>query len=222
MDKEIVRPTLPPSRSEAIYDHLRKQITDGELRPNQRITVQEFADFFQVSSTPIREIFQRLRAERLLYSDSANRNELKVISVSRDDVNKVFEFIKALDIFGMRAYLKTFPEPAVQDLRTLFKSLGEHYKKRDARQFNKVNLMIHQRIWQAYGNEYFYKALIDAQEKLELYIGIVPDRYYTPEVLSRSYAEHSELMDIIEKRNVKRAEEFMERHWKQDYLDRNE
>ncbi len=209
---------LTSSFAGIIYDHLRKLILDGELRPNQRITVQEFAKYFNVSITPVREAFQRLLAENYLFSDNSNRNELRVISVSLDEINKIFELTGALDIFGMKKSLANFPEKAIEELKKMNETLTEYYNKKSVKSYLKENLKIHSRIWKIYDNEFILQALVKAQEKVSLVIGILPNRFYTPSVLKKSHDNHCELMEAIEKRDIKWAEEVLLRHWGKDFF----
>ena len=209
---------LTSSFAGIIYDHLKKLILDGELKPNQRITVQEFAKYFNVSIPPVREAFQRLLAENYLSSNSTNRNELRVISLSFDEVNKIFELTGALDAYGMRKSLPDFPEKAILELKKMNETLTEYYKKEHVKSYLKQNLKIHSRIWQTYDNEYIYQTLVKAQERISLVIGIMPDRFYTPGILKKSHDHHCELMEAIESRDIERVEEVLRRHWGRDFF----
>jgi DNA-binding GntR family transcriptional regulator len=209
---------LTASFAGVIYDHLKKLILDGELKPNQRITVQEFAKYFNVSITPVREAFQRLLADNYLSSNNRNRNELRVISLSLDEVNKIFELTGALDIYGMKKSLQNFPEKAVHELKKMNEILTEYYKKKYIKSYLKQNLKIHYRIWQIYDNEYIYQTLVKAQERISLVIGIIPNRFYTPSILKKSHTNHCELMEAIENRDMQQAEEVLQRHWEKDFF----
>jgi DNA-binding GntR family transcriptional regulator len=215
-------PAMPQSRTEIIYGHIKQLIIEGKLKPNQRITIQELVNSFNVSTTPIREALQKLRAENLLYSDSTNRNELRVISLSKDDLDKVFELVGVLDVYGIKKYLKCFPEKAIQEIKKMHEELGEYYKKGEVRSYTSKNMMVHHKIWQNYQNEYLRKWLAGELGMVDVYAAIIPDNYYTQESLIRSYTEHCELMEAIERRNVKRAGDILGRHWKQEWLDRDQ
>ncbi|MFW6160079.1 MAG: GntR family transcriptional regulator, partial [Acidobacteriota bacterium] len=50
--------------SEAVYQYLKKAIIRGELKSRQRLQEKEFAKLFNVSTTPVREAFFCLAAEK--------------------------------------------------------------------------------------------------------------------------------------------------------------
>lgn len=218
MPKTRVNLRLTSSFAGIIYDHLKKLIHDGELKPNQRITVQEFAKYFNVSITPVREAFQRLLAENYLCSNSSNRNELRVISLSLDEVNKIFELTGALDIYGVKKSLPHISEKAIHELKKMNEALTVYYNKRHVRSYLKQNLKIHYRIWQTYDNEFIYQTLVKAQERISLVIGIMPNRFYTPDILTKSHDNHCELMAAIESRDLQQAEDVLQRHWGKDFF----
>ncbi|MEV5583078.1 GntR family transcriptional regulator [Streptomyces parvus] len=63
-------PTLPKVKSKAdlVYEQLRGAIADGNLRPGQRVNMDELARAFEVSKIPVREAVKRLESEGLLVS----------------------------------------------------------------------------------------------------------------------------------------------------------
>ncbi len=75
---------LPRTISETIYLHLKKAIVSGELRPGQRVQEKDIAALFKVSSTPVREAFFRLAAERYLAINA--RKEVLVQGASIEEV----------------------------------------------------------------------------------------------------------------------------------------
>ncbi len=202
--------------SETIYKHIKKLILSGQLKANRRITIQEFADYFNVSITPVREAFQRLIADE--YLKISARNQFKVIGLSMEDVNKIFELTKALDVFGMIKNLLHIPDEVVWELKKMNDRLTEYYKKKHLKLYLKQNLEIHFRIWKEYKNDFIYHTLTNAQEKIIIIIGISPDIFYTPKVLEKSHDEHCQLLVAIERRDVNLAKRILERHWKENFF----
>jgi len=58
---------VPTTISETIYRYLRNAIIEGDLRPVQRIHEKEIAERFNISTTPVREAFQKLSAEKYTF-----------------------------------------------------------------------------------------------------------------------------------------------------------
>lgn len=197
--------------TDTIYQHIKELILSGKIKPNQRITVKEFTEYFNVSITPVREAFQRLMAEK--YIAIYTRSNIKVIGLSLEEVKNIFELNKVLDIYGIRKNLKNFPDTLIDELRKMNNKLKEYYKAEKMNQYFKHNMKIHQRIWQAYDNEIIYQTLVNANNRISLFIENFAEKYYPPKAIRKTYKDHCDLMRAIEKRDIKLAEKILENHW---------
>ncbi len=209
---------LKSSFAGTIYDHIKQLILDGELKPNQRITVQEFANYFNVSITPVREAFQRLLAEKYLSSNKKNRNELRIINLTQEEVNDILELYCALDIWGIKRNLADFSEKIVSDLSALHEALRVSYEKKDLKSFFRENFEFHALIWKVCHNDSVFQIMVNAQSKISIFAGLFPERFYSPEILARSFNDHCELIEAIKQKDIVRLEKVLERHWGKDFF----
>src|SRR4030042_3573497 len=88
----------PATLSESIYSHLKKAIIEGSLRPGQRRMEKEFAERFKASTTPVREAFRKLSAEKYIVINS--RKDIRVASVDRKEITELFEVVRVLDVLA--------------------------------------------------------------------------------------------------------------------------
>jgi len=209
---------LKSSFAGTIYDHVKKLIFDGELKPDQRITVQEFAKYFNVSITPVREAFQRLMAENYLSSNNANRNELRVINMTAEEVNNIYEFYRALDIYGVKKNLGKISPTVLADLARMTEILGGYYEKKQLKSYFRQNFEIHAAIWKACQNDFVYQVMVKAQDKLSIFIRLYPDHFYSDAVLARSYRDHCELIEALRRKDAVELENILERHWAEGFF----
>lgn len=200
-----------PTFTDKIYQHIKELILSGKLKPNQRITVTEFTEYFNVSITPVREAFQRLMAEK--YIAIYKRSNIKVIGLSLEEVKNIFELNRILDIYGIKKNLKNFPDPLIDELRKMHDKLKEYYNDKKMNQYFKHNMKIHQRIWHAYNNEIIYQTLVNANNRISLFTENFAEKYYPPKAIKKTYKEHCDLMKAIEVRDVKLAAKILETHW---------
>ena len=211
MDKSKIDLKQSATFADTVYKHIKKQILTGKLQPNQRVTVQEFADYFNVSITPVREAIQRLLAEMHLSINA--RSEIRVVALSMSDVREVFELNKAIDMYGIKENMKNFPDKLIEELEIMNIKLTEYYNKNNISKYFKQSMEIHHLLWKAYGNGYIYQTLVNAQERISIVLGIFADHYYTPSILKKSLRDHCELLDAIKNRDVKSAKNILKRHW---------
>ena len=199
-----------------IYSHVKNLILSKKLESGQRITFEEFSEYFNVSITPVRQAFQRLMSENLISIKS--RSDIRVIGLPVYEVKDIFEMHKALDPYGIKKNLKNFPDALIAELKEMHGQYIKYYKDKNLSMVFKQSLKIHKRIWKAYNNKSIYQTLVRAHERLSLFVGGFPKNYYTPDLLEKSYAEHCALMEAIEKRDTKLAAKILANHW--DYSGR--
>jgi len=194
-----------------IYTHIKNLILSRKLKSGQRITVQEFADYFNVSITPVREAFQRLMSEKFIAINA--RSDIRVIGLPADESEKILELNIALDTYGIKKNLKNFPDALIDELKEMHEQYERYYRDKNVKMLFKQSSKIHERIWQAYNNEFIYQTLINANERINLFVGSFTDNYYPPHILKKSYEDHCALMEAIEKRDAKGAAKILGNHW---------
>ena len=194
-----------------IYAHIKDLILSRKLKSDQRITVREFADYFNVSITPVREAFQRLKAERLISINA--RSDIKVVGLPADESEKILELNIALDTYGITKNLKNFSDVLIDELRKMHRQYEHYYREKNLKMLFKQSSKIHEPIWKAYDNEVIYQTLIHANDKITLFVGSFTDNYYSPHILKKSYDDHCALMEAIEKRDQKLAAKILANHW---------
>ncbi len=194
-----------------IYAQIKNMILSRKLKSDQRITIREFAEYFNVSITPVREAFQRLKAEKLISINA--RSDIRVIGLPEDKLKHILELNTALDTYGIKKNLKNFPDTLIDELREMQKKYEQYYRDKNLKMLFKQSSKIHERIWRAYDNEIILQTLIDANERISFFVGSLPDHYYSPHVIKKSYRDHCLLMEAIEKRDIRLAERVLSGHW---------
>ena len=159
----------------------------------------------------MREAFQRLKAEKLISINA--RSDIRVIGLPEDELKYILELNTALDTYGIKKNLKNFSDALIAELKELHKQYEQYYRDKNLKMLFKQSSKIHERIWQAYDNEIILQTLIDANERISLFVGSFADHYYSPHVIKKSFKDHCLLMEAIEKRDAKLAERILSSHW---------
>ena len=208
---------LPATISQAIYDHLKKAIIRGELKPGQRIQEKEIAALFHVSSTPVREAFFRLAAEKFLMITA--RKEVLVQGTSDAEVRELYEVVRALDGHAMKKVIGDLTDHDLEKLRLMTMKLGEYYAAGDHERYLEQNLRIHDRLWQACGNKYLYAALSQLMEKIAIYrkhSDFFP--FADLKAMAKSYQDHLIIQEALEHRDLDGLEKVIETHWGEEFI----
>jgi DNA-binding GntR family transcriptional regulator len=208
---------VPQTLSETIYQSLKKAVIDGEIRPGQRLQEKEIAALFNTSSTPVREAFFRLAAEKYLVINA--RREVLVQDTSQEEVRELYDIVRALDILAVRKALPAVTAEDIRELREMTAELGRLHDADDHRGYLEQNLRIHDRIWNVSGSPALYETLRELMSKIAIYhrkTDFAP--FSDPPALKKSYSDHLRILSLLEKRDLAGLEELIEAHWGEEFI----
>ncbi len=207
---------LPRTISETIYIHLKKAIVSGELKPGQRVQEKDIAALFNVSSTPVREAFFRLSAERYLAINA--RKEVLVQGASIEEVRELYEVVRALDLYAVKKIAGRLAESDVRLLEEMTRKLGQYYEANDHQKYLEQNLRIHDWLWRANGNMSLHETLTQLMEKIAIYRksnGFSP--FADRKALDKSYADHVAILSALERGDRASLESIISTHWGEEF-----
>jgi DNA-binding GntR family transcriptional regulator len=207
---------VPATLSETIFQSLKKAIIDGEIKPGQRLQEKEIAALYNTSSTPVREAFFRLAAEKFLVINA--RKEVLVQDTTQEEVRELYEIVRTLDILAMRKSLARMGETDIEELRGMTDELGRFFAADDHQSYLDLNLRIHDRIWSHCGSASLYETLSDLMAKISIYrrkTDFAP--FSDPPALEKSYRDHREIFRFVERRDITALEALIEAHWGEEF-----
>lgn len=206
----------PPTISEAIYQHLKKEIIEGRLQPNQRLQPKEIAKLFNVSSTPVRDAFLRLVSEGYLVLNA--RKGILVHEKTMAEVKQLYEIVRALDKIALRSVLRAIKKETIDGLKEMTGKLSEYYEANDTRSYLRQNLKIHETIWKECENKFLYDTLVQVMEKIAIYRmhqNFAP--FSSRSAIEKSHKDHLSIMELIEAGDIDRLEQVIDLHWGEEF-----
>lgn len=207
---------VPATLSENIYQALKKALIAGEIKPGQRLQEKEIAALFNTSSTPVREAFFRLAAEKYLVINA--RKEVLAQDTSLEEVLELYEIVRTLDGLAARKCVLLLTEADLRQIREMTAALGRFHDADDHRSYLEQNLRIHDRIWSCCGSQALYETLRDLMAKIGIYhrkTDFAP--FSDPPSLEKSYADHREILRLIEARDLAGWQKLIEAHWGEEF-----
>jgi DNA-binding GntR family transcriptional regulator len=207
----------PPTISEAIYQHLKKEIIEGRLQPNQRLQPKEIAKLFNVSSTPVRDAFLRLVSEGYLVLNA--RKGILVHEKTMAEVKQLYEIVRALDKIALRSLLRTTKKETIDSLKEMTRKLSEYYEANDAHSYLRQNLKIHETIWKECANKFLYDTLVQVMEKIAIYRthnNFAP--FSSRSAIEKSHKDHLNIIEFIEAGDIGRLEQVIDLHWGEEFF----
>jgi len=201
--------------ADIIYQDIKDEILTGKLKPNEKITISQVAQHFNVSITPVREAIQRLATEE--YLNVTSRSDVKVIDLAKEDYGKIIDLIRLLDIASIKKAITEFSAENIEKLKGMHLKLQAQYHSNNLKQYLNQNNAIHRQIWVMYDNKYIYQTLSQALDKFMLIASNYPS-YYNPDLIAKSWTHHCRLIEAIEGRDFTLAERTLIEHWSPDFF----
>lgn len=191
-----------PRRAHGIYDRMRGDIVHGVLRPNEPLIETELAERLGVSRTPIRESLQRLANDGLIVY---RRRRWYVYEHTADEIREIYEVRAAQE--GYAARLAGERGSAEQLERIASAATEVDHATVDDRVL--ANETFHDLINEASGNTRLVELI--ARTRL-FHFNVRLASSYTADELSRSSAQHAEIVDAVTARDGARAERVVRQH----------
>ncbi|MDH4572396.1 GntR family transcriptional regulator [Salinicola acroporae] len=190
-----------------IVERLHDLITEGDLKPGERINERELAERLAVSRTPLREALRVLAAEKLV-TISPNYGTF-VTRMTRQEIHDTFELMSALERFsGELASLRITAEE-LADVREAHEAMLDHWQRHDLSAYYHANQRIHDLINRAARNDALRQTYLSLNRRLHP-LRLSSNRSQAK--WRKAVEEHRDMMGALEARDGPALGAVMERH----------
>lgn len=186
------------SRSDQVYEVLRRRIRSGDLRAGMRLREEDLATTLGVSRTPVREALGRLHTRGLVENGSGG---LAIATLTRSQVIEVYAIRMVLEGAAARFAAENATSADIFGLRHLNERFEAIFES--ASDAAKVNQDFHDAIYEAARNRYQKRMLDDLNDTLAL----LPNTTFSVAGrLSEAKLEHRTILNAILTRDPDAAE----------------
>lgn len=137
-----------------IYDHIVDSLILGEYEMGQTILLDEFANKYEVSRTPVTQAVRLLANDGLL--EMLKNGRVMVPVFGEEQMAKICEVRLLMEEFAIKKILG--PKPAGDDFYDILEEIADQgvrsLRMNDKLQFNKRDLEFHRTLIAKCGNEY--------------------------------------------------------------------
>jgi len=134
-------PLVLKSLREQVYDHLRRLLNRGELRPGAPLDLDALEARLGVSRTPLRDALLQLESEGFV--NILPRRGVEVRPLTRDDVRHLYEIIGALEGAALLAAFPRLGRVETAALRRLNREMKRAVEAGDFDRYYERNLAFH-------------------------------------------------------------------------------
>jgi len=189
------------------YTHLEGAILTGELKPRERLVEQELAGRLGMSRTPIREALRRLE-ERGLVRILPHRGAI-VADLSPVDVENIYAVRSHLESLAARLAAERITSGVIAQVMDLESAQSRLSASRDVRALMRANDSFHDTIFGGAENP----CLLEVIRQLRRQVHPVRfNAWSQPDRITRSLAEHREMVEVLRRRDGARLAELTQHH----------
>lgn len=199
----------PTSRENFVYEALKEAILSGQLKPNDTIGQTTIAEKLGVSPIPVRAAISRLIAEGLMCQEL--HHSPRVSSFSHDNLEEVLMVRMHLEVLATKLAVPAIQPEHLSELRSLLGQMGEVLKTQELYHFGSLNKAFHLKLYESCRYPLLRKMIKDLWDKADMHrsrsmFSLIPG------LAEESYAEHTELLQLVEAKQADLAAALLERH----------
>lgn len=192
---------------EEILSVLKDRIITLEYKPGKILNEIELAEEFEVSRTPIRQVFQSLQNLKLV--NIVPRYGVQVAPLNFLEIKSLFEVTKVLDPLATKLAVHRLSKEEVQELKNIVSILDSYDTTKDYQEAILLDEKFHKIVTNACGNKWLMDILSDLHcqtERLWHYC----DMYFSDmEIFTRTFRK---IVEAFEKKDEEMAERYAREH----------
>ena len=207
--------TLAPYRSIAdqIYESLKSNIINGEVKPGERLSEAELASSFSASRTPVREAFLRLEQDYLV--ERVAQAGVRVPIINRESIEDLYAMRSVLEAYAIELACDRITPEEITTMKQIraqaFELLKSSESSRDyvLKRFLELNSIFHETIYQATGSQFLIKVINNLRA---IVMSMRAKSIQADQAWQEVWDEHSRLIEYLEHGEKESAIQLIKKH----------
>lgn len=197
------------SAKQRALEQIQCWITEGTLRPGEKILDGELAEVLGVSRTPVREALQILEMQGFVEMQPGCAT--RVTPIRREDVYKIYPPLAALDATAVEMAAERVTEEDIRSLRRINERFAEALGNKAFYDALVLDEQFHQTILEAADNPYLTSFITTLQRHVRRFKYVFLRKAVVSP--SRSIQEHAAIIDALARRDKESAARIMKQNW---------
>ncbi|NBI07196.1 GntR family transcriptional regulator [Senegalia massiliensis] len=209
MELELIENKNGLSVGEYVYEMLKKNIINLNIKPGERISEKEISTIFEVSRTPVREAFIKLSREGVLYILPQRGTYISLIDL--EQVEEARFIRESLETAVLKIATKSFPDDAMRELEENLQIEKELIKNKDYGKFLEFDEEFHKIIFKACNKERTWDIIeqVNTQYKRVRLLSFIADENWYKVI-----EQHEKLLKAIREKDNENAQKTINVHLK--------
>lgn len=194
------------SLTERVFEQIRAAIISGELAPGSLHSVVEISNQLGVSRTPVREALLQFAANGMVRFERSRG--VRILKLSVKDIEEIYSLRLLLETPSAFRAATRISDRELATLRKAFDAMRKACDADDERMFQRHDLVFHETILRAAGNERVVQAVANTRSQMHA-LGLSTMQSRT---LSDILAVHEKIYDAVVSRDPEAASEAVHAH----------
>ncbi len=181
----------------------------GDLKPGERLRIEDIAQRFGVSPIPVREALHMLQSERLV--ENTPHVGATVARISKDSIIEVFTVMEGLELVATRTAAQRLTSANIQHLQDLVAAMDHAVETEAHDRWADLNTEFHTAIVRITG-----MTMLQEMTERVLHQWDRVRRYYLKGVLvfrlSQAQEEHRQIVQAMRERDYERLAQLVREH----------
>lgn len=197
------------NRGDYVFDALKQEILNLELKPGQPISENEICARFDVSRTPVREALRRLQEQGFVNTVPYSGTYVTLLNL--DDIKQMIYMRVAVELMVMRDFMEIATPLLLEEIRHQIRCQELLIKEPgfEPEQFYRMDAQMHAIWFGAMGRMKLWD-FIQAQQLHYTRFRMLD--FVTETDFTRIIKEHSNLLTLLEQKDEKGLEEALKEH----------
>lgn len=200
--------------NEQIERELRNGIVSGQLKPGQKIAIEELANEWHVSSTPVRDAIRRL--ELAGFVKVAPRKSVYVAVLDARAFKDIFDLRIALECLAVDLALPNLGDREIEDTIQVYEGAFANYQNTgDLAEIRTVDNLLHELFLQRSGNAKLIQIMEELADLITWARNIIVREVKSYDA---AHPEHMAILAAAHARDAAAAQDAMRTHLRNSYL----
>ena len=212
MEKNRKLHESPESLRKRVYQHIVKEIANGNLLPGNAISLKEICEKLQISTQPLRDALIRLETEGFVSIYPRSGVIIKPLDIN--EIRYLYEIIGALEIALLESSFDKFSSLDIASMEKFNQKMKKAVTNGDYIAFSKPHWDFHDLFTEISGN-YIAEKII---KPLKLRLWNAPRRRFYKDWEVMACDEHEQITNAIKAKNISEALRVIKQlHWNFSY-----
>lgn len=196
----------PSNSTQRIAESITTAIIERRLMPGTKLAEQKIADIFKVSRTIVRQALNQLSRDYLVTLEPARGAFVAAPSVQ--EARQVFQVRTMIESAMVRQLCASITDAQIAQLRTHLRAEREAIARTDVSGRTRLLADFHVLLARLLDNEVLAQLLADLLGRSSL----ISLMYQSAHSAGHSQDEHSQIVDALEKRDIRMVSRLMAQH----------